>query len=62
VLKEDFCLSCIKEILDRLSPNSLHKRIWHLSPLSKKDSKNLRVCQKDAIEGLEKLLKQNKEY
>ncbi|WP_297577897.1 DEAD/DEAH box helicase family protein [uncultured Helicobacter sp.] len=56
-----FAFHTPKELLDKLSSNSLRERIQQIPPLSEKDSKALRACQKDAIEGLEKSLKQNKQ-
>lgn len=56
-----FAFHTPKELLDKLSSNSLRKRIQQIPPLSSQDSKALRACQKDAIEGLEKSLKQNKQ-
>ncbi|WP_290143654.1 DEAD/DEAH box helicase family protein, partial [Helicobacter japonicus] len=56
-----FAFHTPKELLDKLSTTSLRERIQHLPALSSQDSKKLRDCQKDAIEGLEKSLKQNKQ-
>ncbi|WP_334085657.1 DEAD/DEAH box helicase family protein, partial [Helicobacter typhlonius] len=56
-----FAFHTPKELLDKLSSTSLRDRIQHLPALSSQDSKKLRDCQKDAIEGLEKSLKQNKQ-
>ncbi|CAM3578253.1 DEAD/DEAH box helicase family protein [Helicobacter ganmani] len=56
-----FAFHTPKELLDKLSSNSLRERIQQIPALSSQDSKKLRDCQKDAIEGLEKSLKQNKQ-
>lgn len=56
-----FAFHTPKELLEKLNSNSLRDRIRQIPPLSSQDSKALRACQKDAIEGLEKSLKQNKQ-
>lgn len=56
-----FAFHTPKELLEKLNSNSLRDRIRQIPPLSSQDSKKLRDCQKDAIEGLEKSLKQNKQ-
>ena len=56
-----FAFHTPKELLEQLNSTPLRERIQQIPPLSSQDSKVLRVCQKDAIEGLEKSLKQNKQ-
>ena len=57
-----FAFHTPKELLEKLnSPYSLRERIRQIPPLSNQDSKKLRDCQKEAIEGLEKSLQQNKQ-
>ena len=56
-----FAFHTPKELLEKLNSDSLRERIRHIPPLSSQDSKKLRDCQKEAIEGLEKSLKQNKQ-
>lgn len=57
-----FAFHTPKELLEKLnSPYSLRERIRQIPPLSSQDSKVLRDCQKEAIEGLEKSLQQNKQ-
>lgn len=57
-----FAFHTPKELLEKLnSPHSLRDRIRQIPPLSNQDSKKLRDCQKEAIEGLEKSLQQNKQ-
>ncbi|WP_334084072.1 type I restriction endonuclease, partial [Helicobacter typhlonius] len=46
-----FAFHTPKELLDKLSSNSLRERIQQIPALSSQDSKKLRDCQKDAIEG-----------
>ncbi|MCX2683386.1 DEAD/DEAH box helicase family protein [Campylobacter sp. MIT 21-1685] len=56
-----------KELLEKLHDDkhsgkpTLRDRILYLPPLNTKDCKALRACQKDAIEGLERSLKHNKQ-
>lgn len=56
-----FAFHTPKELLEQLNSTPLRERIQQIPPLSSQDSKVLRVCQKDAIEGLEKSLQQNKQ-
>lgn len=57
-----FAFHTPQELIEKLnSPHSLRDRIRQIPPLSNQDSKKLRDCQKEAIEGLEKSLQQNKQ-
>lgn len=57
-----FAFHTPKELIEKLnSLHSLRDRIRQIPPLSSQDSKKLRDCQKEAIEGLEKSLRQNKQ-
>lgn len=57
-----FAFHTPQELIEKLnSPHSLRERIRQIPPLSSQDSKALWACQKEAIEGLEKSLKQNKQ-
>lgn len=57
-----FAFHTPQELIEKLnSLHSLRDRIRQIPPLSSQDSKKLRNCQKEAIEGLEKSLQQNKQ-
>lgn len=57
-----FAFHTPQELIEKInSPHSLRDRIRQIPPLSNQDSKKLRDCQKEAIEGLEKSLQQNKQ-
>lgn len=57
-----FAFHTPQELIEKLnSLHSLRDRIRQIPPLSSQDSKALWACQKEAIEGLEKSLRQNKQ-